>query len=113
MSPARRPDTAPAVKPIDVSPDLKALTRRLKLGQLLDPLPERLALARAHRLPHHDFLEMLLADEVTRRDRKSAQLRAKAAHLDPQMQLQGLGRHHSGHLRPTTLGRTHLAAIPR
>ncbi|MGV0790175.1 ATP-binding protein [Mycolicibacterium sp. XJ1819] len=88
MSGARRPDASPAVKPIEVSADLKALMRRLKLGQLLDTLPERLALARSNRLPHHDFLEMLLADEVTRRDRKSAQLRAKAAHLDPQMQLQ-------------------------
>ena len=86
MSPAR-PDATPAVKPIEVSADLKALMRRLKLGQLLDTLPERLALARSNRLPHHDFLEMLLADEVARRDRKSAQLRAKAAHLDPQMQL--------------------------
>jgi ATP-dependent protease HslVU (ClpYQ) ATPase subunit len=45
--------------------------RRLKLGQLLDTLPERLALARSNRLPHHDFLEMLLADAVTRRDRQS------------------------------------------
>jgi DNA replication protein DnaC len=88
MSPTtRRPDATPAVKPIEISPELKSLMRRLKLGQLLDTLPERLALARSNRLPHHDFLEMLLADEVTRRDRKSAQLRAKAAHLDPQMQL--------------------------
>jgi hypothetical protein len=82
MSPAR-PDAAPAVKPIEVSGELKALMRRLKLGQLLDTLPERLALARSNRLPHHDFLEMLLADEVTRRDRESAARRAKAAHLDP------------------------------
>ncbi len=58
MSPPR-PDAAPAVKPIEVSPELKALMRRLKLGQLLDTLPERLALARTNRLPHHDFLEML------------------------------------------------------
>lgn len=88
MSTTRRPDAAPAVKPIEVSADLKALMRRLKLGQLLDTLPERLALARSNRLPHHDFQEMLVADEVARRDRKSTQLRAKAAHLDPQMQLQ-------------------------
>ena len=39
MSPAR-PDAAPAVKPIEVSAELKALMRRLKLGQLLDKLPE-------------------------------------------------------------------------
>lgn len=50
MSPTR-PDTAPAAKPIEVSAELKALMRRLKLGQLLDTLPERLALARTNRLP--------------------------------------------------------------
>jgi hypothetical protein len=44
MSPTR-PDTTPAVKLIEVSAELKALMRRLKLGQLLDTLPERLALA--------------------------------------------------------------------
>jgi len=87
MSPAR-PDAAPAVKPIEVTAELKALMRRLKLGQLLDTLPERLALARTNRLPHHDFLELLFADEVSRRDRESAARRAKAAHLDPAMQLQ-------------------------
>ncbi len=59
--------------------------RRLELGQLLDTLPERLAPARSNRLPHHDFLEMLFADEVARRDRASEQRRAKVAHLDPQM----------------------------
>jgi DNA replication protein DnaC len=58
-----------------------------RLVRLLDTLPERLALARSNRLPHHDFLEMLLTDEVARRDRQSAARRAKAAHLDPQMQL--------------------------
>jgi len=81
MSPAR-PDAAPAVKPIEVTAELKALMRRLKLGQLLDTLPERLALARTNRLPHHDFLELLFADEVSRRDRESAARRAKAAHLE-------------------------------
>ena len=75
------------VKPIEVSAELKTLLRRLKLGRLLDTLPERLALARTEHLPHHDFLEMLLTDEVTRRDRQSAQLRAKIAHLEPGMHL--------------------------
>jgi hypothetical protein len=62
-----------------------------RLVRLLDTLPERLALARSNRLPHHDFLEMLLTDEVARRDRQSAARRAKAAHLDPQMQLRTPG----------------------
>jgi DNA replication protein DnaC len=88
MTAAGRGRTANAVKPIEVSADLKALMRRLKLGRLLDTLPERLALARTNHLPHHDFLEMLLADEVARRDRESAMRRARVAHLDPQMILE-------------------------
>jgi DNA replication protein DnaC len=82
-----RARTSADPKPIEVSAELKALVRRLKLGRLLDTLPERLALARTNHLPHHDFLEMLLADEVTRRDRQSTMRRAQIAHLDPQMQL--------------------------
>jgi DNA replication protein DnaC len=77
--------TAPA--PV-VSADLRALLRRLKLGQALDTLPERLALAAQHRLGHADFLEQLLSDEVSRRERTSAALRARVAHLDPKMTLE-------------------------
>jgi DNA replication protein DnaC len=87
MSPASRTARTSTAKPIEVSAELKALMRRLKLGRLLDTLPERLALARSQHLPHHDFLEMLLTDEVTRRDRQSALVRAKIAHLEPGMHL--------------------------
>lgn len=47
MSPANRATTArnSTPKPIEVTAELKALLRRLKLGRLLDTLPERLALA--------------------------------------------------------------------
>lgn len=55
---------------LTVTADLKALLRRVKLGRCLDTLPERLTLARQQQLTHHEFLELLLADEVTR-DRKS------------------------------------------
>ena len=68
-----------------VSSELAAVLRRLKLGQMLDTLPEHLALARQGPLPHADFLEMVLTDEITRRDRASASVRARAAHLDPTM----------------------------
>ena len=71
-----------------VSPELKALMRRLRLGRLLDTLPERLALARQHDLSHIEFLEQLFSDEVSRRDTDSAGLRARAAHLDPTMVLE-------------------------
>jgi DNA replication protein DnaC len=51
-------------------------------------LPERLTLARAEQLPHADFLSLLLSDEVERRDRDSAELRGRAAKLDPAIRLE-------------------------
>ena len=71
-----------------VSPELARLMRRLKLGRLLDTLPERLALARSHHLGAGEFLEQLFSDEVCRRDAESAGLRARKAHLDPTMTLE-------------------------
>lgn len=71
-----------------ISADLKRTLRRLKLSPMLDTLPERIALARQRHMPHQDFLELVLSDEVTRRDRKSAVMRAQKAHLDPTMVLE-------------------------
>jgi DNA replication protein DnaC len=70
-----------------VSPDLRQTLRALKLGQMLATLPERLTLARQQKMAHADFLELILADEVTRREAKSASLRAHAAGLDASMRL--------------------------
>jgi DNA replication protein DnaC len=72
-----------------ISPDLKAILKRLKLSPLLSTLPERLALARQQKIPHQDFLLTLLSDEVSRRDSISAQLRGQKARLDPEHQLEG------------------------
>jgi DNA replication protein DnaC len=85
MATTRKPAT-PAT-PDPVSADLKQVLRTLKLGQLLHTLPERLTLARQQNLPHADFLHLVLADEVTRRDTNSAAIRARAAGLDPAMRL--------------------------
>ena len=71
-----------------VSPELKVLMRKLKLGRLLDTMPERLSLAKSHGLSHAEFLEQLFSDEATRRDADSAGRRARAAHLDPHMVLE-------------------------
>ena len=70
-----------------VSPDLRATLRALKLGQMLDTLPDRLTLARQQNMTHADFLELILADEVSRREAKSASLRARAAGLEAGMRL--------------------------
>ncbi|MBM3306607.1 MAG: ATP-binding protein, partial [Candidatus Aminicenantes bacterium] len=71
-----------------ISPDLKVALRRLRLGPLLDTLPERLALARQQKMPHQDFLLLILSDEGARRDSRATQVRAQKAHLDPAMQLE-------------------------
>ncbi|MCP4088119.1 MAG: ATP-binding protein [Actinomycetia bacterium] len=70
-----------------VTPELKALLRRVKLGRCLDTLPERLALAQTGQMGHAEFLELVLADEVTRRETSSADRRARTAGLDPTMTL--------------------------
>jgi DNA replication protein DnaC len=71
-----------------IDPDLKSVLKRLRLGKLLDTLPERLALARQQKLPHQDFLTMLLSDEISRRDSNAATVRAQRAHLDPDHQIE-------------------------
>ena len=71
-----------------ISPDLRKVLRRLKLSPILQTLPERLALARKSHMPHQDFLELILSDEVERRDRLSAHTRARAGRLDPKMVLE-------------------------
>lgn len=74
--------------PIDpVGTDLMRTLKALKLGGLKDTLPERLVLARQRRMGHAAFLELVLSDEVTRRESRSATLRARTAGLDPTMRL--------------------------
>ena len=68
-----------------ITPELRALLRRVKLGRCLDTLPERLALATGRQMGHAEFLELVLADEVTRRETTSAAIRARAAGLDADM----------------------------
>ena len=71
-----------------ISPDLRATLRRLKLGRLLDTLPDRLVLARQQKMPHQDFLLLLLNDEISRRDSLGVALRVQQARLDPAMHLE-------------------------
>jgi DNA replication protein DnaC len=59
--------------------DLKPLLKRLRLGYILNTLPERLALARRDQLDYAAFLEIILADEVTRRDNRNLEIHLLAA----------------------------------
>jgi DNA replication protein DnaC len=71
-----------------ISSELRQVLRRLRLGPILDTLPERLTLAQQQHLPYQDFLELVLVDEIARRDRTSATVRARAARLDAGMMLE-------------------------
>lgn len=74
--------------PVDpVGADLVRTLKELKLGQMTQTLPERLVLARQQKMSHAAFLQLVLADEITRRDSRSATLRARTAGLDPSMRL--------------------------
>jgi DNA replication protein DnaC len=59
--------------------ELKPLLKRLRLGYILDTLPERLALARRDQLDYAAFLEIILADEVTRRDNRNLEIHLQMA----------------------------------
>lgn len=76
------------MSPDPISPELRQVLRALRLSPMLDTLPERLVLARANKMAHQDFLELVLSDEVSRRASVSAANRSRAARLDPQMTLE-------------------------
>lgn len=65
-----------------IDPELKTAMRRLKLSRMLDTLPERLVSARQQKIPHQDFLLLVLSDEVARRDSLAASHRAQRARLE-------------------------------
>jgi DNA replication protein DnaC len=69
--------------------DLTRLLKRLKLGQLVPTLPERLALARAQQLDYAAFLTLLLADEVQRRDHQALERHLQQAGFEDRVVLDG------------------------
>lgn len=72
----------------NISPELRSAMKRLRLGQLLETLPERLELAEKQSLPHEDFLLAMFTDEIDRRQSTAAIRRANEAGLDPDMVLE-------------------------
>ena len=71
-----------------VTPDLVAALKRLRLGRILDSLPERLVLAEKQDMSIEDLLLLILTDEIARRDGSAAARRAHVAGLDPAMRLE-------------------------
>lgn len=70
-----------------LNPELATALKRLKLGRILDTLPERLVLADKQDMSFDDLLLLVLTDEIARRDSTAADNRAREAGLDYGMRL--------------------------
>ena len=71
-----------------ITPEFRQVLRYLKLTPIRETLPERLDLARQKKLPHQTFLELVLTDEMERRQRNGAKNRSRRANLEAQMVLE-------------------------
>ncbi|MBM3946447.1 MAG: ATP-binding protein [SAR202 cluster bacterium] len=62
--------------------DLAPLLKRLKLGAMLATLPERIALARRDQLDYAGFLQIILTDEIARRDQRNLDFRVQQGEFE-------------------------------
>lgn len=115
-----------------ITPEFRQVLRYLRLSPMRETLPERLELARQSKMPPGPFLELVLTDEMERRQRLTAQNRSRRASLDPEMLLESWDdtakvrydhqllsdlatlrfvteRHHALILGPVGVGKTFLA----
>ena len=86
--------------------ELAPLLKRLKLSAMLDTLPERIALARREKLDYSSFLEIILVDEINRRDNRRTELRLRSAGFEEICRLEDFDWSAS-----ITLGRRLLDAV--
>ena len=74
---------------MDINPSLKTVLKRLKLSGLLATLPDRVTYAQKTKLPELDFLELILQDEIDRRENNNLQTRLSRAGFEEEQTLEG------------------------
>lgn len=74
---------------MEISQSLKTVLKRLKLSGVLPTLPDRIAYAQKTKLPELDLLELILQDEIDRRDHTNLSLRLDRAGFDEEQTLEG------------------------
>ena len=74
---------------MEVSQSLKTVLKRLKLSGILPMLPDRVAYARKQKVAELDLLELVLQDEIDRRDHKNLSIRLSKAGFDEEHTLEG------------------------
>jgi DNA replication protein DnaC len=74
---------------MEISNSMKTVLKRLRLSPVLYTLPDRLAYARKTKLSHQNFLELVLQDEIDRRECNSLARRIHKAGFDEEQTLEG------------------------
>jgi DNA replication protein DnaC len=73
---------------MQIPTSLKTVLKRLKLSGILLSLPERIAYARKAKLSEENFLELVLQDEIDRRDQHNLTRRLEQAHFAEEQTLE-------------------------
>jgi len=73
---------------METKPSLKSVLKRLRLSGILATLPDRVAYAAKTKLALQDFLELVLQDEIDRRDHNGLQLRLAKAGFEQDFTLE-------------------------
>jgi DNA replication protein DnaC len=73
---------------MQIQTELKSVLKRLRLSGILATLPDRWAYARQEKLDYTQFLELVLSDEVERRDHKNLANRLRDAGFEEECSLE-------------------------
>jgi DNA replication protein DnaC len=73
---------------METKPSLKTVLKRLKLSGILSTLPDRVAYASKTKLALPDFLELVLQDEIDRREHKNLAIRLARASFEQEQTLE-------------------------
>lgn len=73
---------------METKSSLKSVLKRLRLSGILATLPERVAYTKKAKLETQDFLELVLQDEIDRRDRNNLRLRLQKARFTEEQTLE-------------------------
>jgi DNA replication protein DnaC len=73
---------------MQIPPELKTVLKRLRLSGMLATLPDRWAYARQEKLEYPQFLELVLSDEIERRDHKRVADRLRGAGFEEECTLE-------------------------
>lgn len=74
---------------MEVSQSLKSVLKRLKLSGIVATLPDRVAYARKQKISEVDLLELVLQDEIDRRNHQNLSIRLAKAGFDEEHTLEG------------------------